>query len=157
MTELSAGERETDSVRVRTLEERDLDAIIRIDASSMGRERREFYRDRVASSLHGSRLRTSLVAEVDGLVVGFLMCTMHYGEFGRPEPRAVLDALGVHKDFRRKRVGRALMAQFLMNAGVLGVETVRTEVNWDNFDLLSFFAEEGFTPAPRLVLERSVT
>jgi hypothetical protein len=38
--ELGAGELETDDIVVRNLEERDLDAIVRIDASETGRSRR---------------------------------------------------------------------------------------------------------------------
>src|SRR5262249_5451064 len=114
----------------RSLEERDLDAIVRIDASATGRPRREYYRDKVEQSLTGSRLRTSLVAELDGLVVGFLMANTYYGEFGQPEPTVVIDSLGVHHDFRGKHVGAALMRQFLMNARALGVSRLRTEVGW---------------------------
>ncbi len=143
-------------VRVRVLTEADLDAIVRIDAESMGRARRGFYEERVAAAVRDSRLRTSLVAELDGMVVGFLMATLHYGEFGRPEPAAVVDALGVLPAYRRRRVGEALMRSFLDNARALGVKTVRTEVAWNDFSLLHFFDQHGFAPSDRIVLERNL-
>jgi predicted N-acetyltransferase YhbS len=154
--ELEAGKLETDDVLVRALKEGDLDAIVRIDATASGRTRREYYRDKVAASLRDSRVHMSLVAEVDGLVVGFLMSEMHYGEFGRAEPAAVIDSLAVHKDFRKRHVGAALMRQFVMNARAFGVEKIRTEVAWDALELVRFFSREGFHPGKRIVLERDL-
>jgi len=156
MTNDEAGYLDTDDVLVRTLEEKDLEAIVRIDAAAVGRRRLEYYQDRVRAALGDSRIHTSLVAELDGAVVGFLMSTNYYGEFGRPEPTAVIDSLGVVPELRGRHVGEALMRQFLMNARALRVEHVRTEVSWNDFDLLRFFDRSGFTPSSRLVLEREL-
>jgi ribosomal protein S18 acetylase RimI-like enzyme len=150
------GDLDTDAVVVRTLEERDLDAIVRIDASATGKPRREYYRDKVAASLGNSRLRTSLIAELDGIVVGFLMATTHYGEFGQAAPVAVIDSLGVHKDFQHQHVGSALMRQFLMNARALGVSKLRTELAWNEVELVRFFDRHGFKHGGRIVLEHEL-
>jgi ribosomal protein S18 acetylase RimI-like enzyme len=155
--DLGQGLLSTDTVLVRALEEKDLDAIVRIDASATGRPRREYYRDKVQQSLTGSRLRTSLVAELDGIVVGFLMAATYYGEFGQPEPTVVIDSLGVHNDFRHRHVGAALMRQFLMNARALGVSRLRTEVGWNEVDLIHFFDRHGFKHGGRLVLEADLS
>jgi len=40
-----------------------------------------------------------------------------------------------------------------LNLSALRVTTLRTEVSWDNFDLLAFCKKEGFSPARRLCLE----
>ncbi|MBX7196907.1 MAG: GNAT family N-acetyltransferase [Sandaracinaceae bacterium] len=154
--ELGPGRLDTDEVLVRTLNEKDLEPIVRIDSAAMGRSRHEYYRDKVTAALRDSRVRMSLVAEMDGAVVGFLMAQIHYGEFGRPEPTAVLDSIGVHPEWRDHHVGKALMRQFTMNAKALGVEVIRTEVSWDDFSLLAFLRREGFAPGHRLVLERSL-
>ena len=45
------------------------------------------------------------------------------------------------------------MQQFRSNAAAIGVGIVRTEVEWDDFDLLGFFKSEGFAPAKRICLE----
>jgi ribosomal protein S18 acetylase RimI-like enzyme len=111
----------------------------------------------VAASLGNSRLRTSLVAELDGVVVGFLMATTYYGEFGIPEPTSVIDSLGVHRDHRRRRVGGALIRQFSMNARALGVTRLRTDVAWNDVDMLGFFDRHGFSLAGRVVLERDLS
>jgi ribosomal protein S18 acetylase RimI-like enzyme len=154
MDELESGALETDAIAVRALAETDLDDIVRIDQHLMGRPRREYYRDKIGAALRNSRLHMSLVAELDGMTVGFLMASMHYGEFGQVEPTAVLEAIGVHPEFRSRHIGSALMRQFLMNGKALGVERVRTEVEWSDTRLLEFLHRKGFSPAGRIVLER---
>lgn len=154
-SDLGPGLLETDAITVRLLEERDLEAIVRIDASA-GRTRREYYRDRVSAAVKQSRIRTSLVAEVDGSVVGFLMATTYYGEFGIAEPTAVVDSIGVHVEFRGKKVGAAMMRQFMMNVKALNVRQVRTDVAWNDTELIHFFDKNGFVPGGRIVLERNI-
>jgi ribosomal protein S18 acetylase RimI-like enzyme len=98
----------------------------------------------------------SLVAEFDRRVVGFLVGSLYYGEYGVMEPSASIEAIGVHPNFRGRNVGKALMQQLRLNLGALRIMTLRTEVDWDNFALLGFFQKEGFFPAKRLCLECSV-
>jgi ribosomal protein S18 acetylase RimI-like enzyme len=70
------------------------------------------------------------------------------------EPGATIDAIGVDPEWRRRKVGDALMRQLTTNLGALGVTSLRSEVRWDNFDLLAFFRKQGFTPGHRLCVER---
>lgn len=144
-----------DDIRVRNLEESDLDAIVKIDELAMGHARPDFYRPRVAQACRDQQHHPTLVAVVGTEVVGFLMATMQRGEFGRPEPTAVIDAVGVHREHRRRKVARALMDRLLSDVRALGVETVRTEVEWNDFDLVRFFSSQGFAPAYRILLERA--
>lgn len=143
----------TDSVAVRTLAPNDLAAIVRVDAASMGRRRDEYYASKVKAALGEGRLQTSLVAEVDGNVVGFCLAKVFYGEFGQAEPTAVIDSVGVMPSHRGRHVGAALLRQLVMNLRALGVTHVQTEVDWKQFDLLRFLASHGFRPAPRLCLQ----
>jgi predicted N-acetyltransferase YhbS len=147
---------ETEAVVVRSLERGDLSAIVNIDRRLMGRSRQEYYEVKVGAALDEGKLQTSFVAELDGLVVGFLLVKLYYGEFGRSEPVAVIDSIGVHPDFAGKTVGQALMRQMSMNLGALHVERVETQVSWEHFGLLKFLAAQGFTPAPRLCLSREL-
>ena len=144
----------TDDVLVRDLREGDLAAIVKIDHLSTGGVRHEYYSAKVSSAVNEPRLRTSLVAEIDGNVVGFLLARVFYGEFGHAEPTAVIDSVGVDPKFRGKHVGQALLRQLLMNLQALMVERVETQVDWDQFDLLGFLARNGFRPAARMCLER---
>lgn len=144
---------ETDSVLVRTMHERDLETVVTIDAAATGRRRPRYFLLMVERSLRQASLQASLVAELDGHVVGFVIASLYYGEFGVVEPTASIDALGVHPDYRGQLVGRALMRQLRMNLSALQMTTLRTEVAWDDFELLAFFKREGFGPARRLCLE----
>lgn len=152
--ELAAGELETDDIPVRRLSPEDLDAVVRIDAASTGTTRQDFYRAKLGRALEDSSIQLSLAAEVDGMVAGFLIVTFYYGEFGLPETAAVIEALGVHPELRRRKVSKALMRQLEMNLKALGVETVRTEVSWEQQELLGFLAHLGFEPAPRFCLQK---
>ncbi len=147
-----AGTLEVELVTVRDLREDDLEAVVRIDAARAGRTRREYYQ-RKLDEAQGSRPRISLAAELDGVVAGFLLGRVYYGEFGLPEPAAVIDSLGVEPELAGRGVGAALLRQLVMNMRSLGVESLRTEVEWDAHDLVRFFARQGFRPAPRLALD----
>ncbi len=145
-----------DLVPVRSMKEDDLDAIVRIDKSLTGRARREYYRAKLRDVMRRSGIRVSLIAEVDGAPAGYVMARVDYGEFGRPEPAAVIDTIGVDPGHARKGIGHALMSQLMTNLATLHVETVRTEITWDNFGLLDFLAKHDFTPCQRLVLSKRV-
>lgn len=147
------GALDTDAIPVRTLGAEDLDAISRIDRKIVGRSRREYLSRKLTTALRDSGVCISLAAEVDGRVAGFLMGSLYYGEFGLPEPVAILDTLEVDPDARHRRIGSALLRQLVLNLRALGIERVQTEVDWMQTELLAFFAQAGFRPAPRFCLE----
>lgn len=132
---------------VRLMTEADLSAIIALDKKTTGRARTVFYEEKMAACLREPAVNTSLVAEVDGAPVGFLMGQLFFGEFGIPAARAVLDAFGVHPMFRRNRIGETLMAQYQRNLTGLRVEAIDTLVDWDQVELLAFFRAMGFHPS----------
>jgi ribosomal protein S18 acetylase RimI-like enzyme len=142
---------------VRGLTPKDLDAVVAIDAKSTGRRREEYFRIKLQQNLAETGIKVSLAAEADGLFRGFLLARVYYGEFGTMEPVAVLDTVGVHPDTRGMGIGHALMEQLLVNLAGLGVATLRTEVAWEDMQLLAFFQRESFRPAARLCLELPIT
>jgi ribosomal protein S18 acetylase RimI-like enzyme len=143
-----------DDITVRPLALSDLEAVVGIDENYCGVRRTDYFKARIERSLAESSVNMSLAAELDGLVVGFVTATFHQGEFGLAAPRAMLDTIGVHPEYRGAQVGAALMRQLTMNLKALHVESITTEVEWDDFDLLGFFARSGFEPSTRLVLTR---
>ncbi len=155
-TEPLAGELLTDRVVVRAAAPADLDAIVRIDAAAGGLARPEYLKRRLQLSLDGGGIRLALVAEVDGDVAGFLLGAVDYGEFGKTVPSAVIDALGVHPEARGRHAGAALLRQAEMQLRALGIETLRTEVDWSQQELLGFFHHAGFAPAPRIALSKAL-
>lgn len=154
--ELEPGVLDTDAILVRSMRESDLDAIVGIDALAAGRRRPAYFQLMIQRTTKQASLQISLVAELDSHVVGFLIGSLYYGEFGVVEPAASLEAIGVDPRYRGHRVGKALMHQLRNNLGALQISALRTEVDWDDFDLIAFLRSEGFSPAPRLCLETSV-
>ena len=138
---------------VRNMTAADIEAVIALDARITGRRRERYLKPKLHDALEKAGIRVSLVAEVGGRFVGFLLAKVWYGEFGELEPVAVLDTVGVHPDLRGKGVGTELLDQLRMNLAALGIRALRTEVAWNDVKLLSFFHHEGFAPAARLVLE----
>jgi ribosomal protein S18 acetylase RimI-like enzyme len=139
---------------VRSMEERDLSAIVRLDRRVTGRDRAAYLGRKAAEALRRSAVRVSLVAEVDERLAGFLMAVVDFGEFGRTEPTAVLDTIGVDPGLARRHIGRALLEQLFLNLGGLRVERVLTEVEWNHVPLVGFLARAGFVRAQRLSLEK---
>ena len=139
-----------DLVYCRSLAGDDLETLIRIDKRVTGRERRAYYERKVREVIDESGIRVSLVGEVQGQVVGFVMARVDFGEFDRMEPTAVLDTLAVNPGFGHQMVGTALLAQLLGNLATLRLETVRTEVDAGHFDILNFLMKNGFHPAQEL-------
>ena len=150
------GTLETDHVEVRNLKAEDLDWVVRIDSQHSGKQRKEFYKVKLAEVAKDTGVRISLAAYVKGEPAGFLMGRLYYGEFGQPEPVAILDSMGVSTAFTGQKVGAALMRQLEMNLSGLGIERLQTQVEWDQVELLKFFQRVGFKPAARLCLEKPV-
>lgn len=143
-----------DRVACRSMRADDLSAIIRIARNNTGRDQRAYLESKLEEALEESAIRVSLVAELDGIVAGYVMARMDYGEFGQAEPAAVIDTIGVDPDFGHRQVGSAVIDQLLANLASLRIESVRTEVGWSQFDLLAFLDHNGFAPSQRLALVR---
>lgn len=145
-----------DRIPVRAMKESDLRRLIEIDRRITGRAREAYFEGKLAEALGESDVRVSLVAEYEGVPAGFIMARVDLGEFGRIEPIAVVDTIGVDPDYRDKGVGRALLSQLLVNLATLRVERVRTEVNWRERELLSFLDRCGFEPSQTLSFDRAI-
>jgi len=145
-----------DRVPVRSMKEDDLAAAVRIDRKFTGRDRSGYYARKLREMLKESGIRVSLVAEEDGLVVGFVMTRVDFGEFGKVEKSAVLDTIGVHPGFAGSGIGHALLSQLFLNLSTLQVETVLTQVSPGNIDLQRFLYFCGFHPSQRLVLSKTI-
>lgn len=143
-------------VIVRTITLEDLPRLVTMDRAFTGRTRRKWFEGKLRRALAEADLKISLGAEVDGTLVGAMLGALAYGEFGQPEPVAILDTCLVDRAYARQGIGSAMLAQLLKNLAALGIASIRTEVGWNEHDLLSFLGSAGFTPVPRLVLELDV-
>ena len=145
-----------DACEVSLMQESHIEGIARIDRRHTGRDRRGFLCRALREALDDSAVRISHVACAEGTVAGYLMARMDYGDYGRAEPAAVIDTIGVDPMRPRQGIGRALLSQLLLNLRALRVETVETAVAPANLDLLGFFNRAGFVPAERLSLRKAI-
>ncbi len=145
-----------DRIPVRSMVEGDLRKVITIDSANSGFDRSGYCSRKMHESLHESGVRVSLVAEREGFNAGFIMARVDFGEFGHTSPEAVLDTIGVDPGYASQGVGTALMSQLMANLAILRVENVRTEISWNDVDLIAYFNAMGFVPAQRITLSRAL-
>jgi ribosomal protein S18 acetylase RimI-like enzyme len=142
-----------DRIPVRAMKRADLGGLVRIDRRVTEADRSGYLESKLNEALNESGVRVSLVAELDGQPVGFIMARVDFGEFGTIDPVAVLDTIGVDPDYRNVGIGRALLSQLLANLGSLRVERIRSEVAWNEHELLGFLERCGFGVSQRLCIQ----
>ncbi|MDA1101846.1 MAG: GNAT family N-acetyltransferase [Proteobacteria bacterium] len=145
-----------DQIEVASLAKRDLDALVLIDRKLTGRDRQAYMAAKLDEALLDSGIRVSLTATTDGIIAGFVMAGLDFGDFGRTVPVAVIDTIGVHPDFAGRGVAQALLSQLTVNLNGLRVESVETTVGLDNFDLLGYLYHAGFKPTQRIALSKQL-
>ncbi len=143
-----------DKVPVRSMTEADLNALIAIDRKNSGIDRSTYYKRKQHEVLYESGVRISLVAERDGFPVGFIMARVDFGEFGRTDTEAVMDTIAVDPNYHALGVGHALMSQLITNLSVLRTDHVRTELDWNDVNLITYLDACGFVPAQKIVFHR---
>jgi ribosomal protein S18 acetylase RimI-like enzyme len=80
-----------------------------------GFERSVYYAARSRENHDESGICISMVTQDDGIVTGFVMARVDYGEFGRVDKAAVIDTIGVHPAYGGPGFGPALLSQLMTN------------------------------------------
>jgi GNAT superfamily N-acetyltransferase len=155
-------------MKIRVLDESDLDAVVEIDRKVLGKDRRAFWKRKIAYA--GIYPRPALVAEFEGKIVGFIFGYVSGWEFGVPDTVGWIDTLGVDPGYQRQGIGRALfnaLIETFKRSGreetpeadeaekreVEGVNVVYTLTSWSDWDLLQFYHAMGFKKGEMLNLE----
>ncbi|NIR31313.1 MAG: GNAT family N-acetyltransferase [Gammaproteobacteria bacterium] len=141
--------------RIRSLTRNDLEIVVDIERSAMGRSRRGFFDKRLRAAEHSPEAFITVGAERQGRLVGFVIASVLEGEFGRAAPVAILDAVGVTPEERGHGVGHDLLAALDQQTREQGIDEMHTQTHWNDHALLRYFDAAGFTLAKRCVLERS--
>jgi len=144
-----------ENARIRTLKEEDLEAIVKIDEKVLGENRRNYW-ERKLGTMNNKSSQISLVAEVEGKVVGFILGDVSGWEFGVPETVGWMDTIGVEPAYQKKGVATALAHELIKNLKAIGVRTIYTLVSWNDWDLLQFFHSRGFTRGDMINLELKI-
>jgi GNAT superfamily N-acetyltransferase len=145
-----------DLADVRAMGPGDLAEIVRIDRAITGRNREAYMRAKLDEAMVDSGIRVSLTARLDGAIAGYLMASADLGDFGRTEPVAVIDTIGVAPDYAHRGVGHALLSQLFANLGALRIERVETVVAPRDLALLGFLYDVGFVPSQRIPFVRQL-
>jgi L-amino acid N-acyltransferase YncA len=141
------------AIAVRPAHARDFAAVVAIDATVTGLEKRRYWRSifrRYAATRQAGR--RFFVAEVDGQIVGFIIGEVRDWEFGSP-PCGWVFGIDVRPDERLGGVGAELLAAICTSFRRAGVHTVRTMLARDNTLVLSFFRSQGMMAGPFIPLE----
>jgi len=146
------------TIRIRLMKAEDFEAVVGIDQKVIKVSRLEYYELRF-KKLFESReyLPTSLVAEEDGTVVGFIMGELYMGEYGISQEGSTLDTIGVDPQYQHQGIGERLLHEFFDHLRELGVKKINTLVDKNDSKLMGFFSANQFSPSTTIInMERNL-
>lgn len=143
---------------IRNLRREDFGAVVHIDSLASGYIRNRYF-ERKFKRVFGedAQLLISLVAEMGGKVVGYIMGEANTGEYGIPEPVASVDTIGVDADYQRLGIGRILLEDYCALAAKAGIQLMTTLVSEEDPELIAFFQSYHFQKARMVALDRSLS
>jgi predicted N-acetyltransferase YhbS len=98
---------------------------------------------------------SSLVAQMNGQVVGYMMSTTLYAGFGIKRSAWIM-AIGVHPDHMGQGIGMKLAHKICDIYRDKGVDCIYSSVVWDSTDVLSFFKKLGFERSEFINLKKKL-
>jgi GNAT superfamily N-acetyltransferase len=143
-----------ESVHLRPLKLKDLEAVCRIDHSLLGRKREEYWETRLEKA-EASGL-PSLAAEVDGTMIGFILGSTSGWEYNIPRNVGWIDSIGVVKEWQGKGVSELLFGKIYSMFKAVGVDKIYVFVDWKKRDILRFFDKMGFRRGDMVNLQLTI-
>jgi len=134
-----------DKLTIRQLTKDDLDSIVEIDTKVLGETRRDYWVTKIIKQAETRPPDASLVSEIDGKVVGFILGEVSGWEFKVPNNIGWIDTIGIDPDYQNRGIAKVLANALVSNLKKYGVDTIYTLVNWNDWDLLQFFHAMGFS------------
>jgi ribosomal protein S18 acetylase RimI-like enzyme len=134
---------------------KDLDRIVEIDAKVIGQSRPEYWEMKLELVEKRSPM-ASLVAVVEGEIIGFIIGDSSGWSYGVAENIGWIDTIGVDPNAQRAGIAKMLLTEMVTNLKKVGVEKVYTFVNWRDWGLLQFFDVMGFRKGDMINLEMKV-
>ncbi|MCK6569724.1 GNAT family N-acetyltransferase [Myxococcota bacterium] len=140
----------------RPLTRHDLDAVVRIDASHVGRARADFFQRRLAAAIARPDVHAQFGVEEPAGLAGYVLARVDAGEFGHTRAALRLQAIGVHREAQGHGVGAALMQALEGAARTLGAPELRTTAAWNDHTMLRFLDRHGFRMAENQIIDCAV-
>lgn len=137
---------------LRRLTREDFDQVVALDEGVTGHPRRGYFEKRLQAALGHPERHLQLAAGEVGALTAFAMARFVHGEYGRPEPAAVLETIAVAPGTQGLGVGRQLVDGLAVACRRRGVAELMTQARWTDLAMLGFFAGAGFALAPRQIL-----
>jgi len=144
-----------ENMKIRPLKKEDLETIIEIDEKILGGNRKDYW-ERKLALMNTKASKVSLVAEMGGKVVGFILGDVSGWEFGVPDTIGWIDTIGIDPVYQKRGLATALANEVIKNLKAIGVRAVYTLVSWNDWDLLQFFHAMGFTRGDMINLELKI-
>jgi ribosomal protein S18 acetylase RimI-like enzyme len=139
MTSLERGE---PKIRIRPMEHEDIDSVLAIDRRITGVRRAVTYTELITGDL-GGVLALSFVAEVDGVVQGFLLARRIY-IVAPPSEVGLIQILGVDPDYQRQGIATKMVNALLDTCREKKLSAVRIMINERDSQLVGLFEHLGF-------------
>lgn len=143
-------------IHIRNLEKSDLPAIVGMEERGTGVVRTDFWEKRIEISEAIRPHWASLVAEVDGRVVGFILGRAGELEFGLPGTVAWIEIIGVDPPYHHQGIARALIERFAASAEDHGIKTIFTLVDSGGPEMKQFFTRLGFVQGKMLHFQKEI-
>ncbi|GJL81837.1 MAG: hypothetical protein DHS20C01_14710 [marine bacterium B5-7] len=144
------------NLNIRTAIDENIERIVELDAEAGGMRREDFFRKRWQAMHSDLDAYIAFAAFYGESVTGFAIAHILSGEFGTDDRYAIVDGFAVDASHRRSGIGGELIEALKDEARLRGCTDVRTQVEWQRQDLLTFLAGLDFTPAPVIALEREL-
>ncbi len=148
-------DRSSSSPVIRTMVPSDLDRIVEIDIKVLGKPRPDYWEIKLKLVEKRSQV-SSLVAELDGKVIGFIIGYESRWEYGVQENIGWIDTIGIDPDYQRKGIAKILFTEMTNNLKKVGVDTIITFVTRLDWKVLKFFNSLGFQKGDMINLELDV-
>lgn len=142
------------NLNIRSMVPGDIGHILDID-EKLTSSQRTAHQAEIVTSLIGSTDDMSLVAELDDVVVGFLIAGLVYVGESVIET-ASIRIIGVDPDYGRHGIAAKMLNALIDNSRSRGIKSVRVVLSEDDSSLEGFFNYSGFKPAKIKVYAKEI-
>ena len=144
-----------DTVNIREISLNDAEAIQDIRKAISEDDAEVNFEKIIKQQISEGAAKSSLVAQINGNVVGYMISTSLYAGFGIKKSAWIM-AIGVHPDYMGQGIGLALARKICDIYREKGIKYIYSSVIWDSTDVLSFFKKLGFERSEFINLKKKL-